>query len=87
MLQSPGVMKSMEYGAIAILRTLLLKLYKPQDWEKFVTLEHHNDERKNLPLWKEDETIAKIIREQWNLGEIFSEDEVHIVSLSTYCIG
>lgn len=71
----------MEYGTIAVLRTLLLKIYRPQDWKKFITLEHHNDERKNLPLWKEDEAVAKIIREQWNLGEIFSDDDVHIVSL------
>lgn len=82
MLQPPGLLKSIEYGTIAVLRTLLLKIYKPQDWTKFMTLEHHNDERKNLPLWKGDEAVAKIIREQWNLGEIFSEDDVHIVSLT-----
>lgn len=81
MLQPPGVMKSVDYGAIAVLRTLLLKIYRPEDWQKFASLEHHNDDRKDLPLWNEDGIIAKIIREQWNLGELFSEEDIHIVSL------
>lgn len=80
-LQPPAdLMKSVEYGAIVVLRTLLLKIYRPEDWQKILCLEHHNDDRKNLPLWNEDEIVAKVIREQWNLGELFSEDEIHIVS-------
>ncbi len=74
-------MNSIEYGAIVVLRTLLLKIHRPEDWQKFLTLEHHNEDRKNLPLWTEDLLVAKIIREQWNLGELFSEDEIHIVRL------
>lgn len=73
-------MKSQEYGAIAVLRTLLLKIYRPEDWQKFMSLEHHSDDRKNLPLWHDDGIVAKIIREQWNLAELFSEDEIHSVS-------
>lgn len=73
-------MKSIDYGAIAVLRTLLLKIYRPEHWQKFLLLEHHNDDRRNLSLWNDDKMIAKIIREQWNLGELFSEDEIHIVS-------
>lgn len=80
MVQPPGLMNSMDYGAIAVLRTLLLKIYRPDDWHKFTSLEHHNDDRKkNLPLWNDDVMVSKIIREQWNLGELFSEDEIHIV--------
>lgn len=63
-----------------MLRTLLLKIHKPKDWKMFMSLEHHNDDRKTLPLWKEDEAVAKVIREQWRLGELFSEDDVHVVS-------
>lgn len=73
-------MNSMDYGAITVLRTLLLKINESKDWEKFLSLEHHNEDRKDLPLWSDDISVAKIIREQWKLSELFSEDEIHIVS-------
>lgn len=79
-IQSPVLIDSPEFGAVVVLRTLLLKLFRPEDWEKVLTLEHHNDDRKNLPFWKEDESVANIIRDQWKLGDLFTEDEIHNVS-------
>ncbi|KAJ6644603.1 SET domain-containing protein SmydA-8, isoform B [Pseudolycoriella hygida] len=78
-IKPPDSLKSIEYGAIAVLRTLLLKICRPKDWEKLLSLEHHNDDRKNLPLWNEDIVAEQIIREQWNLGDLFTADEIHTV--------
>ncbi|XP_037040475.1 SET domain-containing protein SmydA-8-like [Bradysia coprophila] len=78
-IKPPGVMNSMDYGAVTVLRTLLLKINQSVDWEKFLSLEHHNEDRKTLPHWSDDLSVAKIIREQWNLGELFSEEDIHII--------
>lgn len=72
-------MNSTEYGAIVVLRTLLLKLCRPEDWQKVLALEHHNEDRKNLPLWREDIAVVEIIRDQWKLCDLFSENEIHMV--------
>lgn len=58
----------------------MLKIYKFEDWKKFIALQHHNDERKNFSVWKEDEDVVKVIRENWKLADIFSEDEIFSVN-------
>ncbi|CAL8087894.1 unnamed protein product [Orchesella dallaii] len=74
----PAEIISTDYGAIGILRGLLLKLYQPQEWKVFSSLEHNNEIRKKLPIWLENEKyVGKVIREKWGLSETFSEEEVY----------
>ena len=45
-----------------------------------MSLEAHNDLRKDLPLWDaNEEHVVKVIREKWNLGQDFTADEIHTV--------
>jgi hypothetical protein len=79
LLQPPTDLNSRDYGAIGPLRAMLLKLHRPQDWQRFISLEHHNEERKALPVWKDDEKVVETIRENWNLGELFTAEEIFAV--------
>lgn len=73
-------MISTDYGAIGILRGLLLKLYRPQDWKIFISLEHNNDIRRTLPVWLENEKyVVQVIQNKWGLKNRFSEDEIFAV--------
>ncbi|CAL8135441.1 unnamed protein product [Orchesella dallaii] len=69
-----------DFGALTILRGLMLKLRDPVSWKKLMHLEAHNDIRKNLPLWRENMiNVVIVILDQWHLFEYFSEEEIHTV--------
>ncbi|KRT79705.1 SET domain-containing protein [Oryctes borbonicus] len=68
------------YNAVAPLRCLLLKETDPKKYEKILTMENHNEIRKNIPeLWHLNQTtVVDRMRNDWGLVE-FSEDEIHSV--------
>ena len=71
----------MDYGAILVLRGLMLKLTSKKKWELLQTLEPHNEMRQKLPLWQENEsTVVRPIRETFGLDKFFSVEEIHTVS-------
>ncbi|ODM90870.1 Protein msta, isoform A [Orchesella cincta] len=77
---SPTKAGTCDFGALTILRGLLLKLRDPIAWNKLLHLEAHNDIRRNLPLWRENMiNVVVVILHQWKLFEYFTEEEVHTV--------
>ncbi|KAK9727535.1 SET domain [Popillia japonica] len=68
------------YNAIAPLRCLLLKAMDSKKYEKILSMENHNEIRRNIPeLWNLNQTtVVDKIRKDWGLVE-FSEDEIHSV--------
>lgn len=45
-----------------------------------MSLESHNETRKNLPLWRENMiNVLLVLRNSCKLGEYFTDEEVHTV--------
>lgn len=68
------------YNAIVPLRCLMLKTTNPDKYEKLMSMESHNDIRKNIPvIWTTNQTsvVDKIIKE-WNLSE-YDEILIHTI--------
>lgn len=68
------------YNAIVPLRCLLLKEHHPGDWRTLMTMEAHNDIRKQIPtLWSYNQkSVVDRIVKDWNILN-YSEEEIHTV--------
>lgn len=68
------------YHALVPLRCLLLKTTNNEKYESLMTMEAHNDIRKNIPLiWNNNQLhVVDRIRKDWNLTE-FEESEIHTI--------
>lgn len=68
------------FNAIVPLRCLLLKTYDIKKFEIMMTMETHNEIRKNIrDIWLTNQLmIVDKIRNIWGLRE-YSEDEIHSI--------
>lgn len=80
------------YNAVVPLRCLLLKETDPQTYEHLMTMETHNEIRRNIPeLWRTNQiTVVSRIIDDWGLKE-YTEDEIHsicgILEVNSFEIG
>ena len=80
------------FNAIVPLRCLLLKDTDPKAYENLMTMETHNEIRRNIPeLWNSDQnTVVNRIRNDWGLKE-YTEEEIHsicgILEVNSFEIG
>ncbi|CAG7786915.1 unnamed protein product [Allacma fusca] len=69
-----------DFGAITVLRGLLLKLNNEHDWKLLQTLEHHSQVRKDLPLWEENvKNVVEPLGKRYELNKFFTDEEIHNV--------
>jgi hypothetical protein len=67
------------YLAVVPLRCLLLQS-DPDRWQSLLTMEAHNDIRRNLPaIWRNNqENVVDRIRKEWGMTQ-YGEDTIHTI--------
>jgi len=73
-------LKQNDFGALTVLRGLMLQYQDPPKWKALMNLQHHNEERKVLPLWTQNEiNVVEVIINIWKLGKYFTVEDCHTV--------
>jgi len=79
--QPPISYGNSEFGALTVLRGLILKIQDPKKWKTLMKLEAHNEIRKTLPLWRENTiNVVDIILRDYDLADVFTAEEAHTVN-------